>query len=395
MSIRRLAFLFLILLIFTIPWQAVVVFPGVGTITRLIGIITIGVAIVVVLLDRKLKTPSLLFIVMSIYVIWALLSYFWSVYPVATFGRFFTNIQLLAMAWLIWELSNTSTDREILIQTYILGAYVSIITMLSTFLSPVDIGYRIGAGEFNVNRLAIILVVGIPLAWYLFLKSNNSFFKLINIAYIPLAFFCIILTASRTGFLTGVIAILIVPATIIILGQKRNYVYLFIVSIIMGGSILGFQNKIPSIERNIERIARAQDTIGEGMGIRGRIWEAGMEEFRKSPIIGVGSRGYRYAIEEGFGRAFAPHSTYYAVLVELGIIGFIIFISMFVIALTPTLYLPITDKLIYIPLFILIAIAMYPAFLEVDKMLWFLLSILSIKNAWIIKEGRIVLVNNK
>jgi hypothetical protein len=229
MIIKRIAFYLLWFLIFTIPWQNVVILPMLGTLSRLAGFLVVGVAVLYILASGRIKEPSLFLITMVFYVGWSILSYFWSIHPGATIGRFVTNVQLLAMAWLIWELCRSENDRIALIKAYVLGAYVSIVDMIITYVQGTATNFRIAAANFDPNDLATTLALGIPLAYYLLNREYKNVMYIINILYIPLALFGILLTASRGGLVVAMVALTVIPLTYFMISKSnRTIITVFI-----------------------------------------------------------------------------------------------------------------------------------------------------------------------
>jgi O-antigen ligase len=395
MIIKRLAFYLLLFLVFTIPWQNVVILPMLGTISRLAGFLVVGVAILYILASGRLNEPSLFLIIMTLFVGWSLLSYFWSINPGATIGRFVTNVQLLAMAWLIWELCRSESDRIALIKAYILGAYVSIGDMVITYLQGTATNFRIAAANFDPNDLATTLAIGIPLAYYLINKEKNKLLYIVSLLYIPFALFGIVLTASRGGLVVAMIALTVIPLTFFKINNynKRVIIIFFVLCIIF--IMLWLPDNYQNIESNIERITETPQRIQEGdLSYRNVIWKAGWNAFKESPIIGVGSRGFRHSVEKYLYTRKAPHNAYLSVLVDTGVIGFLLFMIAFVIAIAPNIKLSYFDKITHLILFATLVIALVPLSWEANKNTWFLLSLFTLQYTFIIRNNSFYIVKN-
>jgi O-antigen ligase len=317
---------FLLVFVFSLPWQGMIFIPGVGSISRLLGYMLLAVAILYLLLKRQAKIPSLLIIVIILYIFWSALSYIWSVNEAATLRRIFQNIQFLALVWLIWEICDTHSEYLKLMQVYIIGLMISFIDMIITFLIINTAEYRIAAGDLNPNRMSILISFGIPLAWYLVIKQKNNIMTIINIIFLPLAIFSIILTASRTGFILGILALAIIPFTY----QKISYNGKIIILLMFVSMFLTFgifhSSILERVDRNIERMGKTSEMLQEGnFSYRQEIWKIGIQAFYEKPITGVGSNAFRYDVYERAGRMMAPHGTYIALLVETGIPGLLLF----------------------------------------------------------------------
>jgi len=101
----KLAFASLWLLVFAIPWEDAVTIADFGTSARLIGMVTVGFGVLAIIERGRVRRPAPGHIIMALFVMLAAVSYLWSLYPEGTQEQAFSYIQLLAMAWLIWELS--------------------------------------------------------------------------------------------------------------------------------------------------------------------------------------------------------------------------------------------------------------------------------------------------
>jgi O-antigen ligase len=387
---RKVTFYFVFALVFTIPWQNIVVFSGLGTVSRVIGFGAIAFALVIILTSKKISEVPLILILMVIYVFWNLSTYFWSVHPPATISRFITNIQLLAMVWLIWEVCKQKDNNIWIMQAYILGAYVAIVDMLITYFTGQAESFRIAATGFNPNWLAISFAIGIPMAWYLLKKLEGTIFNLINLLYIPLAIFCVILTASRGGLVTTLFACLIIPLTIISKDVIKKYIYASIILLVIIIIPFFIPGSFSNIENNIDRLLGTRTMIEEGsLSYREVIWRAGFDVFSENSIIGVGSGGFRIAVEEYLPKGKAPHNAYLSVLVDSGIIGLLLFVSIYIIGLLPNLRLKSSEKIFYIILTCTMLIAFIPANLEANKVSWIVMAVLSSQTSYVIRNSHI------
>jgi O-antigen ligase len=396
--IRKIAFLFVLGLIFSVPWQNVIVIEALGTISRLLGFAAIGVAILVILIYRRIQEPSLLILVMLIFVIWSFATYFWSVRPAATIGRVVTLVQLVSMVWLLWEFCNNYQDFVKILQTYVFGCMVAVVDMLVTFSTNTGSSFRIAATGFNPNWLAITLATGIPIAWYLVYSDTSKYLRWINLISIPLIVFAIILTASRGGFVAMLVGLAVIPLTLFYLERRIQRVVIISGIVIIMTLIFYLPQIYPRIEQNIDRLMGTQTAITEGsLNYREVIWRAGWQVFKQHPITGVGARGFSETVSGHLvsGRNFAAHNAYLSVLVDTGIIGLILFLSMLTFAIAHNLSLSAPDRSVFIILVLTITVGMIPANMEANKTIWCILGILSAYRGFVIRNGKILLVQKE
>src|SRR5690606_4680379 len=126
-------------------------------------------------------------------------------------------VQMLFMSWLVWQLCASEQDRAIVMQAYVLGCLVSVASTISQFASGVTFGEggadRFAAAGFNPNYLAATLAIGIPLAWHRVMTARGRLVMALNMLAIPAIIVAVVLTGSRGGFITTLLAVSVVPLT--------------------------------------------------------------------------------------------------------------------------------------------------------------------------------------
>ena len=387
---RRAAFAALLVFVFSIPWERSLPVPILGAIGSLFGVVAMTFTAAAVFQDGRLRmrTPSLLLVVSALFVLWSLSSALWSDTPVRALARSFSYAQLVAMMVMIWELTRSRKQHLQLIQAYVLGAYVSAAAVVLEYASSGSSqSFRASGLDANPNWAAITLGIAIPLAWYLFthhseLPARNMW---LNAAIVPLALFCIALTASRGGFLVALAGVMAVPLSLIRMrALLRMGILLF-----LGLSLAALYIWLP--DGNVARLQTTGSEISEGdLSRRRMIWAAGWSVFQEHPWVGVGSGGFRFAVEEAYGTNAASHNAFLSVLVDLGIVGLLLFGSLLLIALVPPLFwTPPRESVLYGALGLALLVALMPANFEVHKATWFLLALLTTRQGVALGQARV------
>jgi O-antigen ligase len=385
---RKITYIFTLILVFSIPWQNMLVLPGMGTITRAIGLSAIIVALFLVILEKRIKEIPLVILIMIVFVLWNIITYFWSINPGRTIGRVVTYTQLLAMVWLIWQVCKTNDDYMRIMQAYILGSYVAIFDMMVSYFSGQSSDFRIAATGFNPNWLAISLALGIPMAWHLLYKKNeNKIFLLINTLYIPLTIFAVVLTASRGGLITTFVGLTVIPITFIHQQNRVKLLISFIIIIIILVSIIAKPDTFGNLERNIDRLAGTGEMIQTGqLNYRDVIWRAGFKVFSENSIIGVGAGSYSQAVESLLGSRYGAHNAYLSVLVDTGMVGITLFLLIIIVGIIPVMYTKSIEKYFYLILLLTLMIGLIPANMEYHKATWLVFILLSSQYSIIIRK---------
>src|SRR6267142_2260579 len=331
-GLTKLAFASLWLLVFAMPWEDAITISDFGTSVRLIGMVTVGLGVLAVIERGKVRRPAPGHIVMALFVLLAALSYLWSLYPEGTLVQAFSYIQLFAMVWLIWELAPRVREQMRLMQAYVLGTFVSGIDTLYSFLSHQESVYQRYAGaRLDANDLGLIMALSIPMSYYLLIE-NKGWMAWIYRVQLILAGTTILLTASRGATVATLVALAIVPLTQARLTGRQRIAVLLTVSLLVYGPLLF----VPS--SSWERLSTLPSEFTQGT-LTGRtiIWKAGWEIFRVHPFLGIGANAFRLIVSRVLAEPIrlderdpAPpaHNTFLSVLVEQGVVGFVLFCAL-------------------------------------------------------------------
>ena len=100
-------------------------------------------------------------------------------------------------------------------------------------------------------------------------------------------------------------------------------------SLIIAITLMIFISFILLPEVFLERISKTTMISQLGEGERLSIWRVGLDIFKDSWFLGVGIDGFptAYPLYAASFKGLAPHSNYVGVLVELGIIGIVLFVA--------------------------------------------------------------------
>ena len=354
--------------IFSVPWENVITISGLGAISRLTGAVALGLALLVAIVSGRFRRWQAFHIAALLFVIWAGLS-------VVIFGmpqvpkKFWTYIQLFVVVWMMWELAPTRQRQIGLLAAYVLGAYVSAFGTIMVFRHNAS-ARRFALEGFDANDLASILALAIPMAWYLGTTYKQPLTRWLYRAYLPVGIVAIGLTGSRGGMVDTVIALLVVPFTMTRLTPGR-LVGALTVLMLSGALAVTY---IP--DTVVKRLATTSSDVEEGkLGGRFKIWVAGAHAFSQRPLMGYGTSGFKTAI-----KPYLPtmpqvaHNSYLSVLVENGIIGFMMFAWMLVSVWRAVLRMGGLDRRFALVLFGTQLVVLLPLTWEATKPLWFVLS---------------------
>ena len=283
---RKVAFWLSLAVVFMIPWENSIAFasgstPGdQSTLTRFAGLLLAAVWFGAVLVSGRVRKPHIFHLACFLFVMWNVASLFWSFGAEATEQRVKTYLQLAVLVYVLWDLYTTPQALRAGLQAYVLGAYVVIGSTVSNYLAgnafyDYSLARYTGAG-LNANDLALILALGLPVAWHLAVSAGDEkgspILRLANYVYMPAALFAILLSASRMALLCTV------PVLIYVLGtfsqlKLHTRVVIFIVLV---WALFAFQSYLP--EASFDRLATFGSSVsnrdlggrtGPGMRVSG------------------------------------------------------------------------------------------------------------------------------
>jgi O-antigen ligase len=328
-----------------------------------------------VVFTGRLRKPGSFQIAVCLFVVWNAVSVYWSADIMRTIGHLVTWIQLLGLTFILWDLYTTRTDLLAGLQAYVLGAYVAIGSAIVNYFagSAYYTNYqRFSPGETNPDGFGFILVLGIPVAWYLASSKSttkmNRLLKLVNYAYIPAAFLGIALSGTRTAMIAAVPAMAFGLSSLIRLRPAaRVAIFLLLLSAVV--ILLPYVQTLTSFQR----LSTIGTELAEGdLNQRTLLWREGLAAFADHPFLGVGSNMYRSVNS----LSKVAHNSFISVLVELGLIGFVLFATILMIAIVKAWGQPRWDSRFWLATLLVWAIGASALTWEHRKSTWLFLSLL-------------------
>jgi len=376
---RNIAYLLSLVLVFSIPWENAITLGGFGTLARVAGILAAGAWLGSILISGRIRKLNPFLLLFFLFALWNVVSLYWTVDARETNVRIITYIQLALLAWIFWDLFTTQKTLMAALQAYILGGYVVIAATISNYLAGQGISdyasSRYAGAGMNADDLALILILGLPVAWHLATRMRNGILglllRLVNYAFIPFALFAILLTATRTALFA------VVPVVLYILGtvsQLKPFVRILIFVVLIG-ALFGLQPFIP--QATFERLSTIPASIAAGdLGGRVALWRASFQAFIQHPLIGVGSGALNSPFQLG---GFA-HNTFLSILAELGIIGFILFVVLLGVVLKEAIFQPKGYSYLWLSVLAVWVIGVFTLTWEFRKPTWLFLSLIVISS---------------
>lgn len=376
---RRLSFYLLLAFVFAVPWENAIQIGGSKTLSSMIGIAAVGIALVRCLFEGKTNRPPLFLFAFGALVTWQLTSYFWSLDPAYTLVRVATMLQLLAMIWLVAESCTSERERLLVVQAFVVGCIVVCLALVYAYFSGQSIDqYRYAPSEFSVNESADVIAAGIPMALLIAVNRNSFLLRWLNVAYVPLGVIAVVLTASRSGFIATSVGL----TSVFFALRAARPLYRLAGMVAILAVFAGVFFLVPAdigLDKNIQRITFSTDTESLG-SLTGRttIWSTGLQAFSEHPAAGVGFGTFSQLSQIKFARPRAAHNIWIQTAAETGIVGVALLVMVLGAAVAPALKRRDSRAPFHVILFLTLMTASLAANVVGSKSLWIALGILSV-----------------
>jgi O-antigen ligase len=269
------------------------------------------------------------------FVAWSALTFFWSVDPDAVVRRLITNMQLLALVWLSWQIVRSEDALRAMLGGFVAGCAVMVALTWRAFLSGnafedvvFEGGTRYSAEGFDPNDMAVTLALGIPMAIYLAVAGRRRWSCLV-LSYLPLAGIAIALSGSRGGTLAAAAAV----ACAVVWLARRSRSAMILTLALVGGGIAIILRSVPW--DTWSRLLTIRQELGGSLSDRDVIWRAALGLLANHPLVGVGAGCFPRAAFSALTPWRNPplpyvHNTPLSVAVEQGAVGLLLFLGIFV-----------------------------------------------------------------
>lgn len=379
--LRAWTFAVLWILTFTIPWEAAFFLPSIGTLSRGVGLLAVPVALVALVAGGRRHRLMDAHLIMIVLAFWTVISIAWSIRTSVSVQFATTSLQLLAMVLLLWEFARDGQRRTQLLWAFVLGAIVGSFAIFRAAISPETVEMtelRFTEGGLNHNLAAFIFCLAIPVAWYLSLTAVRPVHRWVAGLYVPIGTVAVVLTGSRAGLLTLLLALSILPLTLR-RGGRRLKAFALLALVVSVGVVAAF---VPA--SIIERLGTTSTELTTGdLGRRRALWEASVDIFASDPILGVGAGASRFRMDPGAGFAdtvtkepSAPHNTYLSLAGDLGVVGLGLFLLVLISVGGRWMRLVGPERHLVGVLFVTLVVGLIPVHREYDKVTWLVIAVM-------------------
>jgi O-antigen ligase len=261
---------------------------------------------------------------------WALITVPFAMYGSQALGtsKIFLAAICLVFPLLLVQPTRANLDR-VTRWTVWLTAFVGLLTLAH---GRTQSGGRLETGgTMDPNDLAAVMAFGAPIALALARRQGRLLTRLVALGCLGVMVLVILKTGSRGGFLALSLGLGILALG---LGAARALRFTLIAAVVAAAA---WPVAPPQFrDRIITLNSLEEDYNLTSISGRKAVAKRGMTYFARNPVFGVGLGNFtfadgRYLKEAGIQTKWmAPHNTYVQVLADLGLVGALMFVAMFV-----------------------------------------------------------------
>lgn len=236
-------------------------------------------------------------------------------------------LSILSML-MIFVVSSTYHNPQILLKFFLISVFFSSLICINSDTTLSEYTFRKTGGTGDPNEFSTMLLVSIGYMIGGFRSGTSTIQKLVQISVIMVYLIALLMAGSKSAML--VLALLVLIYFILLLKKrsfksKVNITISYIVFFILIVFVLWHIN--PEMIVNVLGRFEDNSTAGE----RFISWMAGFQMWMSSPFVGIGPQNYVNMIAQNYSyiaeSSRAAHSIYVQSLVEIGLFGFIPFLT--------------------------------------------------------------------
>ena len=281
----------------------------------------------------KLKIGAYHYFIIS-FILLCYLSAIWAINPSYSTEKAGTIFQILICMSVLYLYYSQKESIVPLIDIvmwggYIVTFYTIIFTGIDTMRYAMAVGERVGSSFTNINSIGMISAFAVVIAFYKFIFVKKS----LNLIFTLPCIFMVAMSGSRKALVLLVIGILllllfkyskgnplIVIFKITIVGTIAVIIMLYLLTLPMFAVIAERMGGLISLFTGIGEVDSSAQT-------RDNMIRLGVELFRENPLFGVGIGNARIFVSQTMGHNSYLHNNFVEILSSLGIVGFILYYS--------------------------------------------------------------------
>lgn len=305
--------------------------------SEIILMLFLGLELIDIIRTKKIRY-NVIIIIIFLFAFYCFLSNFWAINSELSIDKsktLFTLAIFLLVTYNFFIKIDNGEEKLLKIIMWagiIFAIYVVMYYGISEYFNKLMNGERVGAEINNVNSIGLQTSIAFIIALVLGLYDNKKVYLLLSI--IP--FVVALGTGSRkviVGIIIGIMLMLILKrekkVNIIQLGKKILIIIIIISAFVYIAQLPVFSTIFERLEKMMN-IVTGQGKVDNSTKVRMMFTKIGIQQFFKTPILGIGIGNSGYITLEAVGWSTYLHNNFVELLATTGIIGFTLYYSVYV-----------------------------------------------------------------
>ena len=326
-AIKHLSTYGLALFLFLTPFEYPLADLMATSLLRIVGMFAMGLAVLDIIIQRRLK-PDYRFYCVALWLLYGIVTFFWAL-DKNRFQSYYSIYINNALMFLLFSMvSFTKHEANVLKKAMIFGVGALLLYMMFIPDAVVYSDYQnrltlnAGTEGLDQNYLAALMLISFGIVFYdLCNIEQKKLYKIISIIFCLLIVYYVFLTGSRSGLIALLVIVLLSINT-----SWKTRLYIGIPVLVL--LLIIFPLIIQYIPKELlDRFSLSALTGQEAeSGTRLLIWGRALGSLQGIELLfGYGTGASQTVVGNVFGRGDAAiHNHYIAMLVEFGIIGFLL-----------------------------------------------------------------------
>lgn len=306
-----------------IPFEELLALP-IGSILRLVNLVTLFVSFSytreLYIGDRYFGKPIRSLLVFFGYII---ISGIWCINRTFYLDRLSTYTLYIVLILFLHTLMPNKKERRLMLNGIYFGGIISSVLLLINNGTAVDIGLRetivIFGRMIDPNILAYSCVISFVIDLYYIMFER----KKICVLIIPIILYAIFMLGSRGALLTCVATLGFMLLNTEFSSNALLKKILLIILVFIACFLIYTEFIVTSEFASRFTIDNLVGQGNLGTANRDKIWAAAAQQIFNRPFLGYGNGASMYAIEMVY-KYYGTHNSYIMVLLEFGIVGFVL-----------------------------------------------------------------------